>query len=420
MQDAARLVPADAERLDADIQALAQFTDTSLPGWTRRALTEPYSESRRWTVQLMRAAGLEVVRDRAGNILGRLRGEQGLPGALVTGSHTDSVVGGGRFDGICGVVGAVEAVRCLQESGARLAHDLVVVDFFGEETNDYGFGCLGSRAAARGLDADFLDRRDQAGVALHERLVACGTDPGDLRGPVWRRGEVEAFVELHVEQGPTLADQAVPVGVVTAVAGIERLLARFLGRPDHAGTRAMADRRDAMVAAARAVLAVQRTGCDAPVHGVATTTRVESDNPSPNVVASNVTMQSELRSVDAAWLHGARRRVTEQLLEAAQQSGVEVELDWSTDNGVVDTDGLVQDATAEALDQLGIPWTPIPSGATHDSVHMADIAPSGMIFIPSRNGGVSHSPEEWTDAADIATGVDALAATLIALDRRVA
>ena len=420
MQDAARPVQADAERIEADIGALAQFTDTSMPGWTRRALTEPYSESRHWTVELMQAVGLEVFRDRAGNILGRLPGERGLPGALATGSHTDSVVGGGRFDGICGVVGAVEAVRCLQESGVRLAHDLVVVDFFGEETNDYGFGCLGSRAAAQGLDTGYLDRRDQAGVPLHDRLATSGIDPGDLRGPVWAAGEVKAFVELHVEQGPTLADQALPIGVVTAVAGIERLVARFLGRPDHAGTRAMADRRDAMVAAARAVLAVQRTGCEAPVHGVATTTRVESDNPSPNVVASHVTMQSELRSVDGAWLRGARLRVAEQLLEAAQQSGVDVELDWSTDNHVVDTDALVQDATAEALDQLGIPWTPIPSGATHDSVHMADIAPSGMIFIPSRNGGVSHSPEEWTDAGDIATGVDALVATLMALDRRVA
>lgn len=417
MDRSTALVGADQERLVGDLESLAQFADPSMPGWTRRVFGEPYRESRQWVSDVMKAAGLDVTTDKAGNLLGRLPGRAGNGRALVTGSHTDSVVGGGRFDGICGVLGAVEAVRCLRESGVQLWHDLVVVDFFGEETNEYGFGCFGSRAAAEGLSRTVLERRDRDGVAVHQRLITEGIDPGEVGRPVWQPGSVKAYVELHVEQGPTLAEENLPIGIVTAVAGIERLIAQFLGRADHAGTRRMPDRRDAMVAAARAVLAIQRTGCEAPVHGVATTTKVESDNPSPNVVASRVTMQSELRSIDASWLHGARRQVSAQILAAAQESGCDIEIDWTTDNHVVQTDLIVQDTTAAVLDQRGIPWMPIPSGATHDAVHMAAIAPAGMIFIPSRNGGISHSPEEWTDAGDIATGVDALGATLVSLDK---
>jgi len=413
------LAPAEADRITGDLTALAEYADPGLPGWSRRALGEPYRESRPWVERLMREAGLEVSRDAAGNLRGRLPGRRPGAGALVTGSHTDSVVGGGRFDGVVGVLGAIEAVRVLRESGVRLEHDLVVVDFYGEETNDYGFGCLGSRAATEGLEAELLDRVDDDGVPLHARLTAHDIDPAGLLAPAWRPGEVAAFVELHVEQGPQLAEQGVPVGVVTAVTGIERLVATFHGRRDHAGTRAMTDRRDAMVAAARAVLAIQRVGCEAPVHGVATTTHLDNPNPSPNVVAAEVTMASELRSVDEVWLSGARRQIAEQVVAEAQAGGVDVELDWTTDNAVVRTDEVVQGAVSAVLDEAGVPWVAMPSGATHDAVHVARVAPAGMIFIPSRNGGVSHSPDELSDPADIALGVDTLAATLRRLDREV-
>lgn len=411
---------AQVERIVADLNAIAEYRDPTEPGWTRRALGEPYGESRHWVRSRMKAAGLEVSVDGAGNILGRLPGQGGRSAALVTGSHTDSVVGGGRYDGICGVLGAIEAVRCIHESGVRLDHDLVVVDFFGEETNDYGFGCLGSRAAAEGLSPDILNSSAPDGGLLAERLNANGIVPGQLVDPLWKPGSVAAFIELHVEQGPTLAERGLPIGVVTAITGIERLVARFAGRADHAGTRRMQDRRDAMVAAARSVLAVERVGCEAPVQGVATTTRVDNPNPSPNVVPARIIMQSEIRSVDASWLVGARGRISEEILHAAQAGGVEVEVDWSTDNRVVPADLLVQEAIAAGLDRRGIPWMPIPSGATHDAVHMAALAPAGMIFIPSQNDGISHSPDELTEPADIAMGVDVLVDSLIRLDSRLA
>ncbi|WP_312182481.1 M20/M25/M40 family metallo-hydrolase, partial [Arthrobacter sp.] len=186
------------------------------------------------------------------------------------------------------------------------------------------------------------------------------------------------------------------------------------GTPDHAGTRPMDDRRDAMVAAAEAVLAIRAEGCGAPEHGVATVTRLENASASPNVVPALVRLYGEVRSVDETWLHGSRR-LAEEIAAKAVEHDVEVELGWSTDNTVVRAATGVQDLAAEAADAAGVPWLPIPSGATHDAVHMASLAPMGMIFIPSANGK-SHCPEEFTTTEHITTGVQVLADTLLRLD----
>lgn len=406
-----------AERLRDNILELAEYRDAERQGWTREVFSDAYRESRHWVAGRMAAAGLDVHVDPAGNIVGRLAGTDPNAPALVTGSHTDTVDGGGRFDGIVGVLGALEAVRQLRESGVPLRRDLLVVDFLGEESNAFGLSCLGSRAMAGELSRADLDRLDYRGISLGRSYQDFGLDPAAVLQTHWARTTpLHAFVELHIEQGPTLEQRQLPLGIVTAITGIERLVATFAGSPDHAGTRPMHDRKDAMVAAAEAVLAIRREGCGAPVHGVATTTRVESESRSPNVVPSLVRMTSEVRSVDSSWLSGVRGRLTEEILTNAQELGVEVEFDWSTDNTIVQSHSDVQGTMADAADGMGIPWMPIPSGATHDAVHMAALVPMGMIFVPSR-AGKSHCPEEWTDFADIATGVSALARTLTDLDR---
>lgn len=406
-----------AERLGSGINEISDYRDSSRPGWTRDVFSEAYRESRQWTFHRMKDAGLEVSTDDAGNIVGRLPGTNPNAPALVTGSHTDTVDGGGRFDGIVGVLGALDAVRQLREGGTSLTRDLLVVDFFGEESNPYGLSCLGSRAAAGELTAQDLDRTDYRGITLGESYSAFGLDAAATLNSRWARSTgLHAFLELHIEQGPTLEQRGLPLGIVTGIAGIQRLLAVFTGSPDHAGTRPMTDRADAMVAAAEAVLAVRREGCGAPTHGVATTTRLESESRSPNVVPSLVRMTSEVRSVDVDWLSGVKSRLAQEILGQASQHGVDVDFTWSTDNEVVQTHPGVHDTAARVADTLGVPWMPVPSGATHDAVHMATLAPMGMIFIPSK-AGKSHCPEEWTDFADVATGVTALTQTLIALDQ---
>jgi N-carbamoyl-L-amino-acid hydrolase len=178
----------------------------------------------------------------------------------------------------------------------------------------------------------------------------------------------------------------------------------------------MGDRRDALVAAAEAVLAVRRTGCGAPVHGVATTSRLVSEPGSPNVVPGTVRMYAEMRSVDTGWLSTAQRRLTEEIRTKAATFDVDVEVTWSRDNECRLAAASIQEVLSATADSLGIDWAPVPSGATHDAVHLSRLCPMGMIFIPSR-AGRSHCPEEWSELNHVVTGIQVLAATLIELDR---
>lgn len=414
MPDLSMLRP-ERERVSADLRELATYRDPDAPGWSRQLFSEPYRASREWIRRRMDAAGLDVHVDGAGNIVGRLPGRTSAE-PLVTGSHTDTVRGGGRFDGTVGVLGGIEAARRLRETGRQLDHDLLVVDFLGEETNPYGFGCLGSRAATAEMSAEDLERTDDAGNRLGDAVTAFGLDTEGVLSTDWARQPLRGYLELHIEQGPALERQDVQIGVVTAIAGIERVLATFLGTADHAGTRPMGERHDALVAAARTVLAVENEGCGGPVDAVATSGRLEARPGSLNVVPDHAQVWAEFRSTDVEWLGGVRGRVAAEIARLSAESGVESFLNWVTDNPAIPTHRTVQDVTASAADQLGRSWIPVPSGATHDAAHLARLCPTGMIFVPSQEGR-SHCPEEWTEVDDVCAGVHVLAASLLRLDQ---
>lgn len=416
MADLDALTPV-AERLEEDLIDLAAIHDPSSGGWTRTVFSESYRSSRDWVRVRMQEAGLEVHTDGAGNLVGVLPGRDPSAPALMTGSHTDTVESGGRFDGVVGVLSSIEVVRLLQENDIRLDRDLVVVDFFGEESNDYGLSCLGSRALANELTKEHLDRVDNDGVRLGDRYSSFGIDPSSVlrAGACFAPNGLHRYVELHVEQGPVLEERGTPIGVVTGIAAIQRLVANFVGRADHAGTMPMEVRRDALAAAASAVLAVRQEGCGAPVHGVATTSRLDSEPGSPNVVPARVRMQAEMRSVDVGWLSDAQRRLGERITESAGEFGVDADLSWSLDNECVPAHADVQQVVTSVADKLGTGWEAIPSGATHDAAHIARLCPMGMIFVPSK-AGRSHCPEEWTNLDDIMTGVRVHAAALLELE----
>lgn len=408
---------AEPTRVQADLDRLADLTDSAYAGWTRTVFSEAYAEERHHVVRAMRDVGLDAAIDAGGNVVGRMAGvHRDLP-PIVTGSHTDTVVGAGRFDGMVGVVGGLEVARLLRESGIQLSRDLVVVDFLGEEANDWGVSCLGSRAVSGRLTREHLDRaRDSDGLLLGDALDGFGVDPDGAVDAAWSTASVHAYLELHIEQGPLLERSGSQIGVVTGIAGIERLLARFSGRPDHAGTRPMDDRRDALLAAAEAVLTIEREACGAPVHGVATTGRVDSSPGAFNIVPDQATIWSEVRSVDARWLRGARGRLAERIAAQAAERGVDVGLEWLSDQPPVQTDPTLQDVLAGAAGSLGLTWESVPSGAGHDAAHMEHLGPLGMVFVPS-TGGRSHVPEEFTPSEDIAHGVDVLAESIVRADR---
>ena len=410
-----RLRP-DSERLAAGLEELSSFSDSAEPGWTRQVFSEPYRASREWTRNRMEAAGLQTHPNAAGNIIGVLPGRNRSLPALMTGSHTDTVHGGGRFDGMVGVLGSIEVARRLRETGTRLDRDLVVADFLGEESNTFGVSCVGSRSISGFLLPEHLDRLDADGHRLGDAMRRFGLDPDQAISQAWPSGSVHSYVELHIEQGPLLERKGVSIGVVTAIAGIELLTAKFHGRADHAGTTPMDGRQDALLAAARAILTVEREACNAPVHAVSTTGRIESAPGAVNVVPDEASIWAEMRSTDAAWLGEATARLAREIAAEADKRGVHSMIEWLNDQDCVAATPLVQDQIAAAADDIGLSWAAVPSGAGHDAAHIARMAPMGMIFVPSA-GGRSHVAAEFTEIGSIVDGVHVLAATLARLDK---
>ncbi|WP_223885719.1 M20 family metallo-hydrolase [Nocardia colli] len=404
-----------AERFAADIAALATVVDDSLPGFTRIALSELYLDGRAWLAVRMRHAGLITTVDAAGNLIGTLPGRH-EGAALVTGSHIDTVSEGGKYDGIVGVLGALEAVRALREAGIRLSHPLKVIAFFGEEVNEFGLAHFGSRAIAGTLRSEHLALTNGKGETFADALrERSGIDPETCLRARWSPTELAAYLELHIEQGPLLEQHDRSLGLVTGIAGAQRFVASFTGQPDHAGNTPMDRRRDALCAAAELALSVEEFACEHP-GGVATVGGITVTPGQSNVVPGTAELVGDMRSLDTSWLAERRREIECAAGDVRQRRGVDVAIAWPSVTDPTLFTEPVQRVIGAVLRAAGHDPLPITSGAGHDAQEMAMLGPAGMIFVPSRKGR-SHCPEEHTDLADLVIGVHALAETLVAFDR---
>jgi N-carbamoyl-L-amino-acid hydrolase len=391
--------------LQDDWQTLSTFRDPSLPGWTRRPFTEPYVRARAWLTERMRAAGLSVEVDAGGNLVGRRPGlEPGLP-SIMLGSHTDTVTGGGRFDGMVGVLAAIDVARSVRD----LRHTLEIVDFLAEEPTDFGISTVGSRALAGALTSDMLALRSDD-RSLAEAIASVGGRPDAIDSLQLRVG---MYLELHIEQGPLLEAEGLHLGVVTGITGISRFRVQVLGRPDHAGTMPMALRRDALAAAAEIVLAVERLWADGA--GVGTVGRLCVEPNATNVVPGTVDLSAEMRSVDGAVLAERGAAFPREVQVVAERRHIQIEVQPLSAEAPVPIAADIQSVLAEVLESLGHPPRRLPSYAGHDGNQIAKIAPIGMLFIPSR-AGRSHCPEEWTDLEDVAVGAQALREATLRFD----
>ncbi|MGN6446577.1 allantoate amidohydrolase [Amnibacterium sp.] len=374
--------------MSAALDLLAELDDVGRDprgGWSRPGFGDAVAAMQHWFTEHAEAIGLDVVRDRNGN-LWAWWGEPARD-AVVTGSHLDSVPGGGRLDGPLGVVSALVAVGRLRASGFRPRRPLAVVVFAEEEGSELGIACLGSRLATGAVDPAVV-----AGVPA---LAGAGADPDGV-------GRIGRFVELHVEQGRGLADLGAPIGLATRVLAHGRWRVRITGRGDHAGTTRMADRADPVVAAARVVLAIERAAL--AVDGArATVGRIEAIPGGTNVIASAVELTLDVRADTAHAVRGLVSRIEEAgALESARNGcGFAIERGSWSDEVVFDA------ALRDELDAVlgGVPA--LPTGAGHDAAVLAALVPAAMLFVRNPTG-VSHAQEEDAADADIDAGVDAL------------
>jgi N-carbamoyl-L-amino-acid hydrolase len=405
----------DASRLEAQLDQLATFSDVPAPAVTRVLFTDVDLRAREYVRGLMHEAGLSVREDAVGNIFARWQGSDTAMPAVATGSHIDAIPFSGKYDGTVGVLGAVEALRVLREAGFTPTRSLEVILFTAEEPTRFGIGCLGSRALAGQLTPESLNAlHDADGNAFDAVRLAAGVT-GDLDSVKLESGHYDSFVELHIEQGSRLEAAGIPLGIVSAIAAPATVRVIFQGNGGHAGTVLMPDRRDAFPAAAELVLAVEKIGrTSQSADAVATVGLCTAYPGAVNSIASRVTLDIDIRDIDLE----SRDNMVTLVLRAAEDIAAGRELTIETailnaDKPCLCGEAVIQ-AAVDAANALGYSAQKLVSRAYHDTLFMAEICPTTMIFVPSQHG-YSHRPDEYTPPEDIARGVEVLAHTLAAL-----
>ncbi len=405
--------------IEERIMELARYTDPKLGGYTRLAFTNEDRLAREVVASFMKDIGMEVRVDPAGNIIGKTNGKQADAPVIIAGSHIDTVKEGGRFDGIAGVISAIEAVRCFQLGNIATQHPIEVVVFTSEEPNEFGISTVGSRAMTGTLDKRLLvTLKNKDGLSLGEAIDFAGGDAKIISQAARKSGDILAYLELHIEQGPILENMGIPIGVVTGIAGISCGQVTVLGCADHAGTTSMNVRKDALVAAAESIQALERIGQRKSLKDtVATIGKMENFPNAANVVPGKVIMQTDIRSTQLKFVERAEQAFQEELRKISMRRAVNIFFNRLSIGPPATMDDWITRLIEESCQDCGTLYHLMPSGAGHDASHVSEITKAGMIFVPSK-GGKSHCPEEWTDFRDIALGAHILAATILKIDER--
>ena len=413
---ASQSININAGRLNRTLAELGRIGET--PQGMMRLAYSPYDvQGRAYVANLMHQAGFQTRVDAAGNVIARRPGsEPNLP-AIALGSHIDTVPLGGKYDGALGVLGAVEVGQTLAENRITLRHPLEIIIFTNEEGTRFHRWLLGSRAMAGLLEPEDYTAVDDEGVSLERRLADVGGDLQKIDQARRYPGELAAYFELHIEQGPTLHRSGIPLGAVTGITGRFVFKVEVQGMANHAGTTPMPDRHDALAAASHLVLATQRLATDDEICRVATVGNIQVAPNAVNVVPGEVSMGVEFRDVDTNALSAAETTLRRNAAEIADANRVAITIDQVEAARSVPMPARMQALVAEAADQAGLGYASLPSGAGHDAQAIATITEAGMVFVPSVNG-ISHSPGEYTPPEDCATGAQALLNMLLLADSR--
>jgi N-carbamoyl-L-amino-acid hydrolase len=408
----------DALALRQRIEALSRFGrpagGTFADGVSRVAYSDADRAGRGYVIDLMRAAGLEPRVDPAGNIFGRRAGTEVTLPPILFGSHIDSVPNGGNFDGDLGSLAALGVLEAFATAGLRTRHPLEMVVWACEEGVAFGLGLAGSRVVAGDLNADM--NQVWNGMARAEAIRKIGGDPSRVSEAVRPRGAHHCYLELHIEQGLTLDREKIPIGIVEGIVAIDRYDATVTGFANHAGTTAMADRQDALLAASHLTIAVRDVVNSEPGRQVGTVGRLEVFPNAQNVIPGVVRLSIELRDLSTEKLERLAELIRRRAAEIGTQTRTSIEITRINSNKPATATLEVQRAIEGAAGRLGLGSRRLPSGAGHDAQMMAQLSPMGMIFVPSV-AGISHSPRELTHWDHCAQGADVLLGTVLEMDR---
>ena len=407
----------DGARLNRTLQELGRFGD-SPQGMQRIAFSPDDVAGRRYIMSLMSQAGLDIRIDAGGNIIARKEGSvAGLP-AIGMGSHADTVPSGGKYDGALGVMAALECAQTLADSNLTLRHPVEVMVFTNEEGTRFHRWLIGSRAMSGLLLPEDLAAVDDDGVTLASRMSDIGGDLSRVDEAQRAAGELAAFFELHIEQGPTLYQTGTSIGVVTGITGRALFEVEIDGMANHAGTTPMPDRHDALVSASRLVLAVQRMAAEDEICRVATTGAIQAHPNAANVIPGKARISVEFRDVSMDALSAAETELRRAVERVSSDEGVTMQIHRQRFTSAVPIADSMQAMVEEAAGRSSLESQRLPSGAGHDAQALAQIAEMAMIFVPSVNG-ISHSPEEFTTPEDCANGAQTLLNLLTLADERI-
>ena len=404
------------ERIKRDISNLSLMISPLEPGYTRISFSEEDRKAREHVRRLMeQEAGLQVRVDELGNLVGRRKGKKEKPSILI-GSHIDTVPGGGRFDGVSGVIGGLEVARLFRETGFNNYHPLEVVVFLAEEPSPFGLSTIGSRGMAGKLkEEQLISLQDGHGRNLWTAIREMGGNPEKLREAKRSSDDILAYLELHIEQGPDLFLNKIPLGIVKGIVGISRARVEVTGMNDHAGTTPMSVRKDALAAASEVVLAVERI-CQGREGLVGTIGKIDAFPNALNVVPGKVVLGADVRSLNAEGIDQAFCLLRMDLDRISERRGVQVRMEKQVVSIPVTFEAGIIERIRRVCHRLRIPCQEMISGAGHDAMHIAQIARAGMIFVPSQEGR-SHCPEEWTEFEHISQATAVLASTVAEIDQ---
>lgn len=408
--DAARALRVDGTRLNATMEHMKTFGMSDTGGSSRVAFSAANRVALSYLSSLMLQSGLMPRIDVAGNLVGRREGKESGLAPIVSGSHIDTVPNGGHYDGIVGVMSAIEVARSLHEAEVVLNHPLEIIVW----TNEEG-GKTGSRSFNGSVQDREFDLPSLGDKTIGDGLRYLGGKPEQLAENIRQPGDISSYVELHIEQGAILDRENISIGVVEGVVGIRRWNITIDGFANHAGTTPMDQRQDALYAAALLIAEIRQTITAVSGRQVGTVGRIQAFPGAPNVIPGSVTMSLEIRDLDMDKIDTLFERIRGSAMTLSEQTDTTIAFDQFYESPAAITDERIKHLIQDSADALGLSAMHMPSGAGHDSQSLAGIAPIGMIFVPSKDG-ISHAPGEFTSEQQITNGANVLLQTIIGMD----